>query len=569
MDRNPEHLYEFGPFRVDAHQRLLYRDGKVVPLTLRAFDMLLALVENHGRVLTKEQLMERVWPDSFVEEANLSHNIYKLREALGQKQNGVKYIETLPRRGYRFVGPVSEILDEGVDLFLEEQTRTSVVIEEETRRIETYDEALTCADDVTVVRRQGNAKKIKGLLRPAALIGGCMILFGLALATYLLLTRNDAQLGARHGSIHSLAVLPFRPLSAESRDESLEFGMADNLIYRLGSLSELTVRPISAVRKYTDLQQDALMAGRDLAVDSVLDGTIQKRGDRLRITARLFSVKDDRPLWAEKYDLQFDDIFKVEDSIAEKIAGSLALKLTNEEKDSLKKRYTQNTDAYQAYLIGRYHWNKRTPGGLMASIKYFDQAIEKDPSYALAYAGIADTYLLLPEFTGTRFDLYFDKAAAATSKALELDDSLAEAHNSLAYMRQINSEWSSAEQEYKRAIELNPNYATAHQWYSELLCERGRASESDQEIERARQLDPLSLIINTRIGINLYMERDYDRAIQKLKTARSGKRFRTCALFPLYDLCTEGYVPRRYTAGSCRLVRESSPGRKAQHRWYV
>jgi TolB-like protein len=266
--------------------------------------------------------------------------------------------------------------------------------------------------------------------------------------------------------VNSIAVLPFKPLGTEGSDEVLGLGMADALITKLSNLRKIVVRPTSAVLKYTGPGHDPLAVGRELSVDSVLDGKIQKLGDRVRVTVQLVRVRDGLPLWAEKFDEQFTSIFAVEDSISEQVTKALVLKLTGEEKKQLSKHYTESPEAYQLYLKGRYFWNKRAAEDLEKSIKFFEQAIGKDPNYALAYAGLADAYSVLANTPLPQRDA-MSKAKAAAMKALELDDTLAEAHTSLALVKMsYDWDWPGAEREFKRALELNPNYATAHHWYA-------------------------------------------------------------------------------------------------------
>src|SRR5258706_2703572 len=363
MSQPIKHLYEFGPFRLDATERLLLRAEEVVPLTPKVFDLLLALVENGGHVLSKDELLQRVWPDSFVEEANLSRNIFTLRKALGEDTDEQRYIETVPRRGYRFVASVMSWPKESDDLVVAERARSRIMIEqeEETGRTET----------IVVSRRR------LGALTLAA----CVAVSGLGLVAYWWLAGRTRLEAARLGK-GSISVLPFKPLVAESRDEALEMGMAETLITSLSNLREMSVRPTSAVRQYTELQQDAVAAGRELQVESVLDASIQKSGDRLRVVARLVRIKDGATLWSDKFDEKFTDIFAIQDRLSERMTAALAVRLTGEERKLLAKRYTENSEAYQLYLKGRYFWSKFTNEGLKKSIGFFEQAIEKDPGYA-------------------------------------------------------------------------------------------------------------------------------------------------------------------------------------------
>ena len=433
MNRLTRHLYDFGRFRLDAKERLLLHDREIVPLTPKAFDMLLALVENSGHLLEKNELMQRLWPDSFVEEGSLAQNISLLRKALGESESQ-KFIETVPRRGYRFVARV-----------------------------------------------------------------------------------KPEQIADR--TIKSIAVLPFKSFGVDGSDEYLGIGIAETLTTRLSSLKLLTVRPTSAVLKYTSSEKETVVAGRELEVDTVLEGSIRRLGDRVRVTARLVSVADGSVLWADKSDENFTDIFKVEDSISGKVAEALALKLSGEEQKRLTRRYTDNAEAYQLYLKGRYFWNKRTEHGFNRGIVQFKQAVKKDSNYTLAYAGLADSYIGLTFYNFAAPNETMPKAKEAAMNALAIDNALAEAHASLAHvLMNYDWNWSEAEKEFKLSIELNPDYATAHQWYAiHYLTATGRPEEALREMKRALALEPTSLVMNTFMGATLYFAGRYDEAIEQCR----------------------------------------------------
>ena len=452
MSKPTRPRYEFGPFLLDATEQLLLRDGRPIALKPKLFDLLLILVENSGHVLDKNRLMSEVWPDTFVEESSLTVGIFALRKALGDGRNNHSYIETVPRRGYRFVANVSEASNGDVDSVAAKRARLSSNGEE----------------------------------------------------------RFEADAGVR-----SLAVLPFKYIGAEAGDEYLGLGLADALITKLTNLRQIRVRPTSAVREYTRAR-DITVAGRELKVDALLDGSIQRARKRIRVTAQLVDGRDGSMLWAENFDEKLADIFSLEDSLSDQVVRALSLKLTGEERKHLVKRHTESTEAFHAYLKGRYFWNKRTAEGFKKGIEYCEHAIALDPTYALAYAGLADCYQLLSAFKFRPPRELIPKAKAALLKALQLDDTLAEAHTSLAHLLRREWNWSVAEKEFKRAIELNPNYATAHHWYSTYLIMMARFDEALAEIKMAHELDPLSLAVNRSGGILFYLTRQYDRAIEQL-----------------------------------------------------
>jgi DNA-binding winged helix-turn-helix (wHTH) protein/TolB-like protein len=443
-----KHLYTFGPFELDTAEQVLRRDGQPLPLKPKVFDLLVVLVENSGRVVCKDELMKQIWGGTFVEEGNLAVSVVKLRQALGEAHNERRYIETVPRRGYRFVACVTQAPSE------------------------------TC--DLVVTSHAGIA------------------------------VTSDDDVGAGKGTI---AVLPFKFIGTTG-DEYLGLGLADALITRLSNLRQVTVRPTSSIRKY-DGAQDPVSAGKELRVEWVLDGSLQKSDGRIRVTVQLLNVDDGVLRWAEKFDEKFTDIFGVEDSISEQVAKALAPKLTGEEKRLLAKRYTENTNAYEAYLKGRYFFEKRTTEGCKKGIHYFQQALEADPNYALAYAGISDCYITLSTIFPSHE--WSPNAARAALTALELDPELAEAHASLGRIKSHRWDWSGALEEFKKVIELNPNYASARAWYGLCLGELGRFDEALAEIKRAQALDPVSLIINSQFGSLLYMSRRYNEAVQQFR----------------------------------------------------
>jgi serine/threonine-protein kinase len=340
-----------------------------------------------------------------------------------------------------------------------------------------------------------------------------VFLVGLTLAIYF--SRREPTLP--NVSIKSIAVLPFKPLVAGNRDEALELGMADTLINKLSNIRQVTIRPLSAVRQYTGLEQDAATAGREQKVDAVLDGSIQRSGEKIRVTVRFVRVSDGHEIWSEQFDDKLTDIFSVQDSVSSKVSGLLAITLTGDEKERLTKHQTSDIEAYQLYLIGRYHLNRLTDDGFWKGRDYFQKAIDKDPNYALAYAGLADAYNRLSGFNVVSPQEGFPRARAAALKALELDDKLAEAHSMLGVVKLLHEwDWAGAEGEFKRALEINPSYSDARQSYSNYLSQvMGRNDEALTEMRRAQELDPLSVEKNVGIGDVFYYQRRYDQALEQ------------------------------------------------------
>ena len=324
----------------------------------------------------------------------------------------------------------------------------------------------------------------------------------------------------------SLAVLPFHVLRVEEKaDEFLGMGLADAIITKLSNLHRIIVRPTSAVVKYFDGTHNILAAGHELNVGYVLDGRIQRAGDRLRLTVQLVSMRDGSPLWAAKFDENYTDLFAVEDSISEQVANALVPRLTGEEREVLLRRETENTDAYRAFLKGRYFWNRFTPEDFSRALECFREAIRLDPHYAQAHVGIADYYNWAAIFGLGTPNENFPPAKAAAIRALELDDSLAEAHAALAFTNLCYDwNWEGAEQRFKRALELNPNYGPAHQWYSNLLAAQGRFEEAIAQIKRAQDINPLSLMDRSIGGWTYYHARQYQLAERELRTIAETER---------------------------------------------
>jgi DNA-binding winged helix-turn-helix (wHTH) protein/TolB-like protein len=515
MPKDLKHFYDFSTYRVDESERLLLRGDEVVPLTPKAFEMLLVLLESSGHVLSKDELMKRVWPDTIVEEANLSHNIYKLREALGESRNGEKYIETVPRRGYRFVAKVTKVHDHGADLVVEDHSRARIVIEEDDAAEKVIETAGASISPARALPSQIETRR-SSITKPGVMIAAGVVLIGLVAGSIYFWRTRASRSTVNGAGLRSIAVLPFKPLVASERDESLELGMTEALITRLSSIHQISVPPTSAVRKYADPQQDPVAAGRELKVESVLDGNLQHVGDRLRLTLRLVRVEDGTTLWADKFDDSFTDIFAVQDAISNQVAGALAFRLSVDEKQLLAKRYTENPEAYRLYLLGRYFWNKFTPADDRKAAEYFKQAIAKDPGYALAYTGLADSWGAATGNNWIAPSEGYPQEKAAAMKALEIDDTLAEAHASLGAVLMFKDlDWAGAEKEYLRAIELNPRYLTTYELYSYLRSATGRVDAGIELAKRGSEIDPLSLSLSDDTAAAYYFAHRFDEAIKQ------------------------------------------------------
>jgi DNA-binding winged helix-turn-helix (wHTH) protein/TolB-like protein len=484
--------YDFGPFHLDPDERRLLHGNQPVALTPKCFDLLVIFVENSGHLLTKEELLGRLWPEQFVEEANLSFNISTLRKALGEGKNGLHFIETVPKKGFRFVAHVEERRSDSTELPAKETTEQTKL------------EHIQSSHSTTTARFPVSLKVTLGLITASALL----------YLGYNLWARPSESTVPKPA--RTIAVLPFKPLSTESRDESLEMGMTNALITKLSSINQLVVRPMSTVRKYTDVQQDPIKAGEEVQAEAVLDGSIQKVGDQVRVTCRLINVKNGAAIWADQFDASFTDILNVQDSISQRLIQALTLKLSGKEREQLNKHYTDNSEAYQLYLQGNYLFTKPTGDrgdNLRKSLDYYQQAVEKDPKFAKAYIGISEFYISGGDPKTPSWERIL-KAKAAIVKALELDTTLDEAYNARAELKyQYEFDWSGAEADFKQALDLNPNNSYFHIAYSWHLMCQGRFDEAQAQLTKSQDLDPGSLRINKTQGILFLFRRQYDKAI--------------------------------------------------------
>jgi TolB-like protein/DNA-binding winged helix-turn-helix (wHTH) protein/Tfp pilus assembly protein PilF len=526
MQTAPGHIYEFGAFQLDTAERLLRRlDGTPVPLTPRVFKTLFYMVEHHNAVLDKERIMEAVWPDSIVEENNLAQAISKLRHVFGETPASESYIVTVPGRGYRFAAEVKEQTADAVSTAPKVRQADEVV----PRRAFAADHARTQTQGYEPTpaglereRDQGPAEH-RWLLAAAIL---AVVMLSLA-ALFFVRYRPSSPVPAGKASSaparireKSIAVLPFEPLGQDTNDGLLGLGMADAVIGKMSNLKGLVVLPTSAVSKYQGSANDPLAAGRTLGVDTILSGTVQRSGDRVRATVQLVHVASGRTVWSAKFDQTFTDIFGIQDSISDSVVRSLALNLTTDEQKQLRKHHTTNSAAYDSYLMGLYFWNKRSKDGLEKAIDYFGQAVARDPNFALAYALMSDCYYLQRYYGYDRRSDRIQNAKAAAERALLLDDTIAEAHVAFAMVQFYQKDGQPAESDHqaaidslRRAIALNPNSAIAHQRYAWCLCAFGHLTEAVREMKRAQELDPLSPTNNTALGIVLAFAGHYREAL--------------------------------------------------------
>ncbi len=494
--RGPLH---FGVFEVDLRSGELRKHGLRVRLQEQPFQVLVMLLEHSGEVVTRDELQKRLWPaDTFVDfDHGLNKTINKIREALGDSAENPRFVETVARRGYRFLAEV-KLADASPVRSSEVATRPEPAAE---------------ARD-----RQDLAGKLAMPKHFLSSLAWKTSVFVLLLVMTSLVTWKLHSWNRPSPIIRSLAVLPFESLSSDASQDYFTDGMTDELISDLGQISALRVISRTSVMAYKHARKPLPQIARELNVDAVVEGTVLRSGDQVRITARLIEASADKHLWSQSYEGELRDTLAVQNKVARAIADQIRISLNPQEQAALKSVKVVNPEAYVSYLKGRYFWNKRTADSLKVALAYFNQAIEEDPKYAQAYSGLADTYALLGDWQYAVMTPKeaLPKAKAAAIKALELDSALGEAHNSLAFcLDGFDWDLDSAGKEFLRATELNPGYATAHHWYAWHLALLHRYDEALAEMRKAESLDPLSLIINADLAELLALAHSYDESIQQ------------------------------------------------------
>ena len=483
----------FGVFEADIRSGELAKRGRRVRLQEQPFQLLAMLLERPGELLTREELSSKLWPNTIVDfDHGLNKAVAKIREALGDSAENPRFIETVARRGYRFLADVT-VTGHG---------QPQIVAQVSSPGSGTSLPSL--AEAGTSPRRPTRAWRLLGL--------------GLGLLLVAVLSWSLYPRSPSAPAIRSLAVLPLENLSGDPSQDYFAQGMTDELITRLAQISALRVISRTSVMAYRGVRKSLPEIARELNVEAVVAGSVLLSGERVRVTAQLVQVPTDAPMWAQSYEEDLQDTLALQGKVARDIAEQIRVALNVQERSALEKSKAVNPEAYEAYLKGRYFWNKRTGDGLTRAIEYFNQAIEKEPIYAEAYSGLADSYALSGdwEYGVLSPQDAFLKARAAATKALALDESLADAHTSLAFALDLYGwDWEAAETEYKRAIKLNPGYATAHHWYAWHLMVMGRNSEGISELRKAQSLDPLSLIISADLADALCIAHLYDEAVQQ------------------------------------------------------
>jgi TolB-like protein/DNA-binding winged helix-turn-helix (wHTH) protein/Flp pilus assembly protein TadD len=514
----PTSVVRFGTYEVSLQSGEVRKSGMRIKVQQQPMKLLEILLERPGEVVSREELRRRVWTNEAFGDFDQALNIAiaKLRSALDDSADTPRFIETLPKRGYRFIADVSVV---DTDVRTKEPGSSAADLVRSQNKIEQGNEI-----------RKGGLTIVAPTPKPRiGPMGRIVVALAIVLSLLAVTLWQFRSRGRAPSSIRSLAVLPLENLSGDASQGYFADGMTDELITDLSQISALRVISRTSVMVYKGARKPLPQIARELNVDAVVEGTVLRSGDDVRITAQLIDASTDKHLWSQSYEGELRDTLALQNRVASAIADQIRINLTPREQAALKNVKVVNPEAYESYLKGRYFWNKRTADGLKVALAYFNQAIEEDPKYAQAYSGIADTYALLGDWQYAVMTPKeaFPKAKAAAIKALELDSTLGEAHNSLAFILDgFDWDLESGGKEFRRAIELNPGYATAHHWYAWHLSLLGQYDEAVAEMRKAENLDPLSLIINADLAELLVLARSYDESIrQSRKTIEMDPNF--------------------------------------------
>lgn len=496
-------MFRFADYALDIREHTLKQLDQPVYLRPKSFETLAFLVEHHGRLVTKDELLERLWTDVVVTEGSLTHCIEEIRHAIGDDPHHPQFIQTVPRVGYRFIAEVRES-QEG-------STEEEVVEEEEYTAVKVR---FRDDDESDIALGAPGTPSSSRLLLPGRSTRTGLWLAGFGVLLLLAITAIYFFQAGSHGTITSLVVLPFENLSRDPEQDYFTDGLTDALIAEIAKIGRFRVISRTSAMQYKNSRKSLSTIADELHVDAVIEGSVFRSDRRIRVTAALIAAGGERRLWGETYERDERDMVNIIRVMARTLAQEIPIELTPAEQARFSSASSVDPEVYELYLKGRYHWNKRTEVGFRKGIDCFERALSKDPYYAPAYVGLADCYNMLGDYDVVDPKVAFPKARAAALQALTIDKSLAEAHASLAYSAmRFDWNWPEVEREYELAIASNPNYSNAHHWYGLYLAMRGRFGEAEEEMRTAMALDPLSLIIAANFAWVHYFAREYDQAV--------------------------------------------------------
>jgi TolB-like protein/DNA-binding winged helix-turn-helix (wHTH) protein/Flp pilus assembly protein TadD len=523
--------YLLGEFSIEVDRRALVRAGQQHHLASRPFQVLLHLIENRDRFVARAELLERFWSGKDVYDDTLTKCVGAIRKALDERQGSPQFIETRYAEGYRYIGPFADFASSGILIEAEQRRDVRIVIEEE--EVQQTEPAQFPSPSLHAIAAPSRLLSVKTSPRVIALALALVVIVLSAGAFIVYRNRARSTVNAATSApepLRSIAVMPLRNLTGDPANEYFSDGITESLITALSNIKGLKVISRNSVFKFRDKDADPHEVGQRLGVEALLEGSVSQSGGKVRVESRLVSVRDGSVLWAnESYNSALGNFLDTQDEITHGVVAGLRLQLGATDTQQLAKHYTENGAAYRAYLKGRYLWNQRTPDAMHKAVEQFEQAIRLDQNFALAYAGLAETYAVMEINSFVAPRTAAPKGKEFAQKALALDGSLAGAEAALGLLASLSDwNWAEGDRHFQKALALNPGYATAHSWYANSLLAQGKFAQAESELKRALDLDPLSVGISSGLAEVYYYERQYDRCLAQAGEIRE--------LHPAYEL---------------------------------